>query len=65
MVGLFELLSPLADSMGIQFGFIAVAARAISNAMSVRYGYAEVAVVFSFTATLLKISKILWDLATG
>ncbi len=64
LAALFELLSPIGDALGLQFTFIVSLAWKLSNALNVPYRSAELMIVFMIAATLVKISKAVWDLAT-
>jgi len=65
MVTLFEFLSPIADSIGLQLDFVDAIAKAISRATAVPYRDSEIVVVFVSCATLLEISRAFWDLITA
>jgi hypothetical protein len=65
MVALFELLSPVADAIGLQFQFIATVASALSHATAMPYREAEVLFLFLLATTSLEIGRFLWDLITG
>ena len=64
MVALFELLSPVAEPIGIQLTFIATIARTISQATVIPYRDAEILFLFVLATTLLELSRFVWDLVT-
>jgi hypothetical protein len=64
MVTMFEFLNPIAEAMGLQLNFIARIAGAISHATAVPHRGSEIVVVFLFSAALLEISSVFWDLIT-
>jgi hypothetical protein len=64
MVTLFEFLSPVTDSIGLQLNFVDAIAKAISHATAMPYRESEIVVVFLLSATLLEISRAFWDLIT-
>ncbi len=61
---LFELLSPLADAIGLHVGFIQNISWATSQAIRLPARECEVMVVFALCTLALRLSKIAWDLAT-
>ena len=65
MVALFELLSPVADAIGLQFQFVATVAGAVSHFTAMPYKEAEVLLLFLLATTILEVGRFLWDLAIG
>ena len=65
MVALFELLGPVADAIGVQFGLVARIAGAISHATALSYREAETLFLFVLATTLLEAARYFWDVITG
>ncbi|HLK50693.1 MAG TPA: hypothetical protein VKT49_21280 [Bryobacteraceae bacterium] len=65
MVALFELLSPVAEAVGVQLKFVATVAAAISHSTSMPYKEAEVLFLFLVATTLLEIARFLWEFLAG
>ncbi|HJT88298.1 MAG TPA: hypothetical protein VJ732_10590 [Bryobacteraceae bacterium] len=61
---LFELLSPVAEAIGLHLGFVRQIALMVSQAVHFPAQECEVAVVFAVATVLVKLSTIAWDLAT-
>lgn len=65
MVLLFEVLSPVAEAIGIQFSFVATMASAISHSTALPYREAEILFLFVAISSLLEVADLVWNLITG
>ena len=65
MVALFELVSPVAEAVGLQLQFVARVAGAVSHFTAMPYKEAEVLFLFLLATTILEVGRFLWDLAIG
>ena len=65
MVALLELLSPVAESIGLQVNFVGRMASAVSHSTALPYKEAEVILLFLLATTLLETAQFFWDLITG
>ena len=65
LAALFELLSPVAHAIGLQFTFISIVANAFSHATNMPYHEAEIVLLLLLVTTLLEVGRFVWDLITG
>ena len=65
MVALFELVSPVAEAIGLRLAFVGPVAEALSRAAAIPYREAKTLFLLVLATTLLRIPKIVWDLITG
>lgn len=64
MVALFDLMSPVADAVGIQFTWIAAASRAVSQATAMSYTEAQTLFLFLLATTILEFGRFVWEMIT-
>ena len=62
MVALFDLMSPVADAVGLQLTFIATASRAISQVTAMSYNEAQTLLLFLLATTILEIGRFVWEM---
>lgn len=64
MVALFDLMSPVADAVGLQFTWIAAASQAVSQATAMSYNEAQTLFLFLLATTILEFGRFLWEMIT-
>lgn len=64
MVALFDLMSPVADTVGLQLTWIAAASRALSQATAMSYNEAQTLFLFLLATTVLEFGRFVWEMIT-
>ncbi len=64
MVALFDLMSPVADAVGLQVTWIAAASRAVSQATAMSYNEAQTLFLFLLATTVLEFGRFVWEMIT-
>ena len=65
VVALLELLSPVADAVGLQFPWIDTMATALTRSAALSHGQAETLFLFVLVTTLLEVGQFVWALLVG
>ncbi len=64
MVALFDLMSPVADAVGLQFTWIAAASQALSQTTAMSYKEAQTLFLFLLATTTLEFGRFVWEMIT-
>lgn len=64
MVALFDLMSPVADAVGLQLTWISAASRALSQATAMSYNEAQTLFLFLLATTILEFGRFVWEMIT-
>lgn len=65
VVALLELLSPVAEAVGLQFPFIHSMAAALTHSTALSYGQAETLFLFVLVTALLEVGQFVWAVLVG